>query len=68
MIRGALTMKLPVLTLLVLGGTLGCASTRSTNPTPPSARATLTQVEQQAMTPGEVLGILEAGNERFARG
>ena len=42
---------------------LGCASTPR-----PLVSATLTQSEQQAMAPQDVVRVLKEGNERFARG
>jgi carbonic anhydrase len=68
MILKVRTMTIPMLALMALGPTLGCASTRSATPVPHGSGATLTQAEQRAMTPGEVLRILKTGNDRFASG
>ena len=55
------------LVLFVAG--MGCTTSQEPAiPAPPPASSTLTRTEQQALTPREVLGILKAGNERFARG
>ena len=61
----ALAVTMPMLALLVLGGALGCAGIQK--PTQ-AVSATVTQAEQQAMAPGDVVKILKAGNERFVRG
>jgi carbonic anhydrase len=53
----------PLLALLVVGGAFGCAGAQK-----PLVSATLTQSEQQAMAPADVVALLKAGNDRFVRG
>ncbi len=61
------TMKLAMLGCLLLGGASGCASTLGTN-SAPATSAVLSQSQQQAMTPDQVVEALKAGNKRFASG
>jgi carbonic anhydrase len=62
-------MAMTGLACVMLVAATGCRTGQeATIPAPPSASSTLTQAEQQAMTPRDVLKVLKAGNERFARG